>query len=235
VGLAINKISTKIGATGLFFQGSEGDQNSIYCHKPQEESIQNLKVLSDKFAGYIETALNNTHTLKVEEIRVKRKEITLPQVITDRPTVLRLLKMIDFFLDYKESLPEPLLRRLKFEKAVYEALWERYDKTPSVGRETEIQVFCFGDVTMLAHPAELFYCFHREIENQLAPGKVFVIGLANDNIGYVPSSDKYDISKRFYSYSAYMSPLIFGDFYFREDVGKILTGELVKLAKKSFR
>ena len=227
-GIAINKVSAKHQCTGIFIQGSSGDQNPVYCHLPQEEAVEKLHLLSDRFAGFIEKALDNTKPVVKEPVSAGRKIISLPQIILDRAAVLRTLIITDDFLKYQGSLPEEVERRLKFEKAVHEALWKRFD-VPGDKRETEIQAVKFGDFIIATHPAELFFQFHKDLEESLKSYKTMISGYTNDFIGYVPTPDKYDVSQREYSYPAHFVPLMVGEFPFKQDVGGILINEMQQL------
>ncbi|NJD04282.1 MAG: hypothetical protein FIA99_17185 [Ruminiclostridium sp.] len=232
IGLALNKVAGANGCTGLFLQGSCGDQNPIYRFLPQDEAIPKLHILSDRFAEAIEAALNNTQPVILDKISAARQEITLPQIVADRPTILRVLNLIDEFQKYNDSLPHEIQKRLRLEKAVYESLWKRYDRKPLDGKEIEIQAFIFGNIVIATHPAELFYGFHKKLQELLLPLKAIIVGYANDYIGYIPLPDRYDVSRRNYSYSAHFVPLLIEEFSFREDAGEILTDAMLKLVEK---
>lgn len=55
------------------------------------------------------------------------------------------------------------------------------------------------------------------------------------SVGYIPSADMYEVDKEKLEYPAYFVPWINGDFRFREDVGDVLLGEMVKLARDLLR
>lgn len=230
VGLATNALGAQYGAVGLFLQGSAGDQNSVYRFQPQEEAIQSLHTLADRFAERIEAAFVEAQPVEVDQVCVGRREITLPQVVPDRSLILRSLLLAEEVLKHQD-LPEGIRRRFVFEQAVHEAVWKRYDRRPLDGRPTEIQAARFGPVVLVTHPAELFYGFHRETIERLAPLNAMVVGYANDYVGYVPSPDRFDVSARVYSYPAYFVPFLLGDFPFREDVGAVLRDAMVEHAR----
>ncbi|WP_167859049.1 neutral/alkaline non-lysosomal ceramidase N-terminal domain-containing protein [Paenibacillus cymbidii] len=229
VGMAINALSARTGATGLFLQGALGDQNPVFCHDDQEKSLQNIRVLSDRFTTYIEAALAAAQPTRLDVIAVQREDIRLQLAVPDRSLIVRHLQMIGYMQKYDDSLPEPVRRRLHFEKNVLERVEELFAQGAKDELETEIQAIRFGNLLFVTHPSEIFYAFHREIEARLRPFRTFIVGMANDAIGYVPTADKYELNDGAYSYPAWFVPFMIGQFPFRSDVGKRLTENLVRL------
>ena len=240
VGLAVNKAGKAHGCTGLFIQGAIGDQNSVFCHKPQDESVENLKTLSGRFADFIEKAIGIASPIAPApgeaQAKAGRKEISLPQSPISKPMIMRAYLILDEALKQGAALPERLGLHLKFEKAVYEAMWERSGALPADARETEIQAVRFGDFTIVAHPSELFLRYQQDVVAALAPCKIMVAGCANDSVGYMPTPDKYDMSGAKLdgggiSYPAYFVPMMIGEFPFTENAGKMLVDEMVNLVR----
>ena len=238
VAMAVNKAGLEHGCTGVFIQGASGDQNPVFCHRPQDESVGNLKALSGMFAEFIEKALGSARPVggvAPGTVKTVRKEISLPQSPISKPAIFRTLAFINYI--YRQRpFSEKLELRLKFENAVYEALWERSDALPADARETEILAARFGDFAIVSHPAELFLRFQQDVEAALAPYKIMTAGYANDFIGYAPTPEKYDMSKASPDnediyYTPYFVPMMVGDYPFKENVGEILAGEMVKLVR----
>lgn len=232
VGMAINKIKAKYKVGGLFLQGSIGDQNPVYCHKGLEESLINLRILSDKLAAYIDDALKRTSRMSVDAIAVIRKVVKLPLAPLDQSMILRNMLFISALYKEYDQFSDTLQRRLRFEKEVLEAVWDRFDKQNHAFKECELQGVRFGEWVLLSHPTELFYRFHQEILKAMEPYKTFIVGFGNDSIGYIPTPDKYVLSDRKYSYPAYFSPLVGGQFPYVSHVGEVLTAEMVELGKQ---
>lgn len=229
VGMSINAISASTGATGLFLQGALGDQNPVFCHEDQEQSLRNIRVLSDRFTAYVEAALAAAQPVAPDEVAVRREDIRLPLAVPDRSLIVRNRLMVGGMLKYDDTLPEPVRRRLRFEKNVLDRIEERFAQGAADELETEIQAIRFGDLLIVTHPSELFYAYHREIEARLRPFRTFVVGMANDAIGYVPTPDKYELSAGSYSYPAWFVPFMIGQFPFRTDVGERLTANVIRL------
>lgn len=229
VGMSINALSARTGATGLFLQGALGDQNPVFCHEDQEKSLQNIRTLSDRFTTYIEAALAAAQPLEPDVVAVQREDIRLQLAVPDRSLIVRSMQMTGYMLKYDDTLPEPVRRRLRFEKNVLDRVEELFTQGAKEELETEIQAFRFGNLLFVTHPSEIFYAFHREIEARLQPFRTFIVGMANDAIGYVPTADKYEVNAGAYSYPAWFVPFMIGQFPFRADVGERLTASLVRL------
>jgi len=232
-GLAIEKVIRDYpGAVGVFLQGSCGDINPVgpVNHVPLAECLASLKRLSDLFAQDIREALKNASPTKVDRVDIDKTEISLPLVPTDRALVRRKMELDDELL--KEPSLSPRARNLlRFDRDSALAIFERFRRLPLNERVTEIQVARIQNVLIAADPGEVFITFADQISHMLPEWKVWVAGYTNDYIGYIPTPDKYDVEKEF-SYPAYFTPMINGDFRYREDVGDLLVRYLVGFARQ---
>jgi hypothetical protein len=235
------------GAVGIYLQGSCGDINPKPAHginyASPEKCIQLLEQLSDLFAGYVRQALKGASPMEVKRIDMDTREIKLPQVPTDRALVLRNMQLANellggptqvAFLDAgtkaEPALPETARRWLRLSKDTSKAVFDRYNRMPLTEKATEIQALRIQDVLILTNPAELFITFADQIDQMLPNWKVWVAGYTNDYVGYIATSDRYDLQGEYFSYPAYFTPIINGEFRFREDVGDVLVHEIVAFA-----
>jgi len=230
-GMAMNKLRSRYGVTGMFLQGSLGDQNSIYNFDDQEQSVKNAYELSAKLAGFVEEALESAQPIDIDTIEMKRIDIQLPLVVLNRSMILRNLQMADHLYEEFDALPEKTQRRIRFERDVCKAVWEKYDVPQPDALQTELQAIRLGNILLIAHPTELFYKYHTEIESRLAPYKTFVVGQANDSIGYIPTPDRYELSQGFYSYPAWSTSFMYGQFPFGEQVGDVIARQMIELGQ----
>jgi len=231
IGMAMNKLGAQYGVTGMFLQGSLGDQNSIYNFEDQEQSVKNAYALSAKFAGFVEEALEAAQPMDIDSIEMKRIDIQLPLLVLNQSMILRNLQMVEHLYEEFDALPEKTQRRIRFERDVCKAVWEKYEGLQPDVLQTELQALKLGNILLIAHPTELFYQYHTEIESQLAPYKTFVVGQANDSIGYIPTPDKYEVSQGAYSYPAWFTSFMYGQFPFREHVGDVITRQMIELGQ----
>ena len=233
VGFATNALSEKTDACGIFMQGSLGDQNSVYCHKPQDESVENLKKLSALFMRAAESAYEAAEPFAADKIVSVLKKIDLPQVAPDKIDIIRHLELLDMISENENSFDERERRHFKFEKTAYGEILGRFNIETINSYETEIQAVKIGGLYMLCQPSELYYRYHREIERRMPDSKVFVVGFANDYAGYIATPDKYTLDNgKKYSYSAYLVPLIRGEFRYADNAGDVLADGLLEAAKE---
>jgi hypothetical protein len=174
-----------------------------------------LEQLSDLFAGYVRQALKGASPMEVKRIDMDTREIKLPQVPTDRALVLRNMQLANellggptqvAFLDAgtkaEPALPETARRWLRLSKDTSKAVFDRYNRMPLTEKATEIQALRIQDVLILTNPAELFITFADQIDQMLPNWKVWVAGYTNDYVGYIATSDRYDLQGEYFSYPA---------------------------------
>ena len=234
-------------AVGVFLQGSCGDINPAPAHginlAPPEKCVQLLEQLSDRFADYVRQALKAATPMEVTRMDMDARAIDLPEVPTDRALVLRNMQLADELLEGRSHvafldsgakappLPQSAQRWLRFSRDTSSAVLDRYNRNPLDAKETEIQALRIQDVLILTDPAELFITFADQIDEMLPSWKVWVAGYTNDYVGYIPSPDRYDLRGGQFSYPAYFTPMMNGEFRYREDVGDVLVHQMVALAR----
>ncbi len=232
-GVSIDKVMGRHpGSVGIYLQGSCGDINPVYAHLPQEVSLKNLELLSNRFAADIGEALRTASPVSVAEIGMQVRRIDLPQVVPDKALVVwnqlsaaRLLK--------QQDLPQDARRWLRFQKDAAEAVLRRFDRIPLNEKRTQIQVARLGRILIVANPGEVFLRFAKQTADQLPAYKVLVTGYTNDFVGYIPTPDMYhDVSPSDFEYPAYFVPWAMGEFRYREDVGEFMVREMVQLARE---
>ena len=74
----------------------------------------------------------------------------------------------------------------------------------------------------------MFVEFCLDVKERSPRKNTFVVGYANDFVGYIP--DKEDYERK--GYAAALVPIITGFFPFATDVGKILADTIVDLIKQ---
>jgi hypothetical protein len=89
----------------------------------------------------------------------------------------------------------------------------------------ELQVIQIGDVAILAHPTELFAELGMQIKRRSPFPYTFVIGYANDFLGYIP--DEAEFMRR--GYAAETAPYMLDMFPYASHVGAIFVQECLNL------
>ena len=168
---------------------------------------------------------------------MQTKPLTLPEVPRDRALVLRQMQLGDQLLGRgvgtsgEPALPLDAERWLRFSRDSARAVLDRFNRTPLDEKASEMQVLRIQDVLILTDPGELFITFANQIAKRVPAWKVWVAGYANDYVGYIPSADRYDLAAERVGYPAYFTPMMNGEFRFREDVGDVLVKNLVEMAQ----
>jgi hypothetical protein len=128
------------------------------------------------------------------------------------------------------ELPADARRWMLYSRDSARAVFDRFNRLPLDVKQTEMQALRIQDLLILTDPGETFITFANQIQQSLPEWKLWVVGYANDYVGYIPSADRYDLTKEQFSYPAYFTPMMNGEFRFREDVGDVLVQQLVGLA-----
>lgn len=237
------------GAVGIYLQGACGDINpaGFVNNFPPDQCIQLLGELSDRFAQYIREGLKVSTKMSIDSADMQTREIQLPLVPTDRALMLRQKNLADqllgaadsgvaFLLSGREegggaSLPEAAQRWLRFSRETAAAVFDRHAQSPLTEMSAEIQALRLQDLLILTNPGELFFAFSEQMSSLFAGWKLWVAGYTHDFVGYFPTPDRYDVQSGRFSYPAHFVPMIKGDFRFREDVGDVLTQQLIELGR----
>jgi hypothetical protein len=225
------------GAVGIFLQGSCGDINPRPAreinHAPPEKCERMLEHSSDLFASYVRQALVAAAPMDVKQLEMETRPLILPEVPTDRALVLRQMLLAEQLLEPASganaapALPLDAQRWLRYSRDSAKAVLARFDRMPLDAKETETQALRIQDVLILTDPGETFITFANQTQEMLPGWKVWVAGYANDYVGYIPSADRYDLTTGDFSYPAYFTPTMNGEFRYREDVGDVLVYQLV--------
>ena len=227
------------GAVGIFLQGSCGDINPKPAHEinnaSPEKCEQLLERLSDLFANCVRQALKAAQPMEVKQLAMETRPLILPEVPTDRALVLRQMLLAQQLLESDsgtnpgQALPLDAQRWLRYSRDSAKGVLARFDRMPLDVKDTEAQALRIQDLLILADPGETFITFANQTQEMLPGWKVWVAGYANDYVGYIPSADRYDLTGEHFSYPAYFTPMMNGEFRYREDVGDVLVHQLVAL------
>ena len=232
VGVASNIVARENGdAVALFLQGACGDINPIYCHKPEVVSLRNLEKLATRYAQILRQGLKEANPVRVDSIGVSSRFVTLRQQLPDKEELERSLAAAKRVLR-KESLDEKEEQCATFELYATTAVLRKLSKEDPPEMTVELQAIRIGEMGFIGHPFEMFNAIKKTVERNVQPGKVFVVGYANDYKGYAPTEDQYalnDKQKSEFSYAAYSVPMIRGDYCFDPAIGTVLANEMTEL------
>ncbi|HZO92068.1 MAG TPA: sigma-70 domain-containing protein [Chthonomonadaceae bacterium] len=89
----------------------------------------------------------------------------------------------------------------------------------------ELQAVQIGDIVLLAHPTELFAEFGLEIKRRSPFPRTFIVGYANDFLGYIPNEAEF--ARR--GYAADTVPYMLDLFPYAPNVGRVFVEACVGL------
>jgi hypothetical protein len=208
----IEKVKT--GSVGMFLQGACGDINPVLTNTGK------LKQMGAALAS---------ETLRVEErilttteatIESKLKNVKLPLNIPSEEEIKKVVhksrrkfgeKWGKVFLEWAESL------------------LEKVENNPKKEMEIETQLIRIGETILIAQPSEMFVEFCLEVKKRSLYENTFLIGYANDYIGYIPNEEDYKRNSNFGGYAAIMVPPLLDNFCFSPNVGRVMTDSLIEL------
>lgn len=121
-----------------------------------------LSTLSETFANRIEADLARTKPISADEMTTEQTRIRLDQTIVDCSLILRNKLLISQLYEHYDALPEPVRRRLRFERDVMQSFWEKYAAPQAGSREVELQAMTIGKLLLVAHPSEFFTATTRK-------------------------------------------------------------------------
>jgi len=222
-GYANKKIEKEKKCVSIFLQGSCGDidvKNAGICEKAEENG--------EEVAREVLKTCEKIKLKKDMEIKMKTKIINLPLHI---PTEKEIEDIVEIYKEVRQ-------RNEKFEGLIQE--WKRetlkeIHKNPRDLLPTEVQVLQIGkDIIFVMQPSELFTKWGLKIKEISNSKSTFVVGYANDYIGYIPDKEdfKHKIGGSFHpGYAALMVPIFSGFFHFKEDVGEVLVNEINEIVR----
>jgi neutral ceramidase len=222
-GAASREIASRIGGEALFLAGSCGDVNPVLAHTGRGADAGAL------VADRVTALLPHVRFADDVALAAASRDIELPLVTIPQAD----LEAIAAAARKRVALPDMPENRqtrsaARMELAWAEGLLAAYrDGALVVSLPTEIQALRIGEAAFLAHGSELFCEYGLALKSEFAPRPTFVVGYANDFIGYVP--DPEDFARG--GYAAATVPKMCHRFPFTTDVGSRVVAGLTELAR----
>jgi hypothetical protein len=219
-------------AVVLFLQGACGDINSIYCHKPEDISLKNLEKLAAQYAHILRQGLKEAKPVQVDSVGASRRFVVLKQQLPQKGGLQRKIAEAKQALRRKD-LSEEEEQNATFQLHAGTAVLRKLNSGAPPEMTIELQAIRVGEMVFIGHPFELFNAIKKTVEDNVRPGKVFIVGYANDYKGYAPTADRYALDGkegRELCYAAHYVPLIRGDYCFDPAIGATLVEAMTALA-----
>lgn len=204
----------------LFLQGSCGDINPVLAHEEEEARCGQM------LAGAALVAMAQSREVEnLTPLRCLRRTIELPlhilarEELEQRRDTNRAL-LAEHPADSREG------RTPRFWVETTENLLEQLSggDVPKT-LPCELQAVRIGDIAFIAHPTELFAEFGLEIKARSPFPHTFVVGYANNFLGYIPNEADY--ARR--GYAADMVPFLLDLFPYTSNIGRVFVEECVRL------
>ncbi len=227
-GVAMNKLSREYNCIGMFLQGAQGDVNSCCVHKPEEESLKALEIISERFARSVRSGLAATKPIQIDTVAACRNEVQftrrdyppqrIRELLAEYESKNDMSTLTDDAFDYRMNMVYITALRNMLAKA---------DANLPLITPAEIQAFRLGPVTITASGFETF----QDIKNQVIAAKpapiTLVAGISNDVLGYAPDKTKMLQG----GYAADVVPFIVGQVPFAK-LYEELPRELIRAARQ---
>ncbi len=184
-GRAAERIQAQLGVPAMFFLGTAGDQNAGSYNNTPPRGDSLVVSLGDKLANAVVNKINaNTGFTNVTgPIMTRMTEVNLPFAVdTSNPTVIANLRSRYAARMAASNPSDPNYRHAKV----------MVDLIDGPGLPTHIampiQRWRFNGLTILAMAHEVLSTFHVKLKAAY-PGKLWIMGYANEVEGYVAADD----------------------------------------------
>ena len=185
-GYTMRLVEKETGALCLFTNGATGNINHINIFNPhQKRGFYEAERLGIILAKKTLSIIPKGRAISVEELKIEREEIKLPLRKIPRSEIEKARKLVEERKTKKISLIDGLSEEVYAEQVL---------ALSKIGRESlssEIQVVSLGDIALVSIPGELFVEYGLEIKKKSPFPHTFIIGYANDYVGYIPTLEAF--------------------------------------------
>ena len=181
-GYTMRLVEKETDALCLFTNGATGNINHINIFNPyQRRGFYEAERLGTILGKKVLSIIPKGKTIPVKELRIIREEIKLSLRKIPRSEVEKARRLVEERKIKKISLIDGLSEEVYAEQIL--ALGKISEKSLS----SEIQVISLGDIALVSIPGELFVEYGLEIKKKSPFVHTFIIGYANDYVGYIPT------------------------------------------------
>lgn len=217
-GRAAQELEQELGGTIIFLPGAFGSTH-VFDDMTTEERVFRAK-------DGIKRGYNKAEKKVWTRLAAKRMEFTW-RVRTDFNEEKEHKAVADYCNRWFKEIttwdaqPEPVINAFKARR-------DRMKATPESKRypKSWLQVIVVGDVAFVGIPGELFAELGMEIKRRSPFRYTYVVGIANDYIGYLPDKEAY----RFGGYQTWAGPN-----YSMPGTGEMLVDESIKILNNFYQ
>ncbi len=181
LGRAAQELEKKLGGTIIFLPGAFGSTH-VFDDMPTEERVFRAKDgIERAYLKADKREFSRLEAMKMEfswRVRTDFDEEKEHQAVADYCNY-----WFPLITDWKAE-PKPVI-------AAFKARRDRMLASPEKIRKSWFQVILVGDVAFVGIPGELFASLGLEIKRHSPFRYTYVVGIANDYIGYLPDKEAY--------------------------------------------
>lgn len=236
VGLATSQVEIHHpGSIGIFLPGALGDINPSISHRPADESIRALEVISARYAQSIEAGIGSAKALADPSLSISSRHTRFPRVDWSREDLMERVRALEGKLHAPGLSDNPLHGDNPLERtgmhmvrlAGLRQVIDRLDRGEDLNPPAELQGIGIGFVRLLGSPFEVFQQTKNEVRTSGPDGLNIVLSLVNGAEGYAPDPTIFERQ----GYTAEFVPLMKGDLPHKSLHG-LLVAELTQLATR---
>jgi neutral ceramidase len=202
----------------FFANGAEGNINHInYQDRNQERGFNEARRIGESLGKYVIDAIDSAEEIEDTNLKCLSAVINLPLRSISKEEVDKAKKLIEERGDYIPSLLDGVPDEIYAREII------KLSKIRDKYVETQIQAVRIGDNVIATLPGEVFVEFGLRIKKESPFKNTLVFGLANDCVGYIPTSEAFD-EGGYEIKTATTSKL-------DRNAGDILASEVIKLVK----
>jgi len=214
-GRAAQEVEQKLGGTVIFLPGAFGSTH-VFDEMPTEERVFRIK-------DGIEKAYSKIEKRDVRQLAAVKKEFAF-RLRTFNETEQH-QAVVDYCNRWFKEItlwpakPEPVIQAFKARR---DRLARRHGET----QKSWLQAILIGDVAFVGIPGELFAELGMEIKRRSPFRYTYIVGIANDYIGYLPEKEAY----KFGGYQTWAGPN-----FSQPGTGEALVDEAIKILEDFYQ
>jgi neutral ceramidase len=173
-GLAAQELEEELGGTVLFLPGAFGSTHNLTLSA--DEMILRIKdAVKEAFSELKQKANSNIVSVKQEfEYQVRKFDEEKEE------------EAVSYYCNKRESKPRQKIK-------VFRKMRRELSKHQGETRKSWLQVILLGETSLVGVPGELFTKLGIQIKRCSPLRQTYVVGLANDYIGYIPDKQAFDL------------------------------------------
>lgn len=177
-GLAALDVERRHGATALFLPGAFGSTHNITYNNSGVPAAECVRRVRDA----IEEALGRLQPARPGPVRVLNRPFTYHvRRFDEAREALAVKSYLEKYVPQRAARQSEWFRKMREEMAPHQG----------EARQTRLQIIRLGDLVFVGIPGEMFARLGLELRRRSPFRHTCLIGLANENIGYIPDRQAY--------------------------------------------